>query len=134
MDDLLKKSGYSERAIEYYLKKIHVGKIENPTVTLSYTGSCGDTLKIYLMIDSGIIKGAKFEAIGCAGAFSAASALMEMVTGINIYEAKEIDEEDIINHLGGVPAAKIDCVHLAIKTFKKTLSLFEEKKHNKLIN
>ncbi len=134
MDDLLKKSGYSERAIEYYLKKTHVGKIENPTVVLSYTGHCGDTLKIYLIIDSGIIKVAKFEAIGCAGAFSAASALMETVTGKSINEAKEIAEEDIINHLGGVPAAKIDCVHLAMITFKKTLSLFEEKKHNNLIN
>jgi len=127
MDDLLKKSGYSDKTIEYYLKKVHVGKIEKPSVVLSYTGPCGDTLKIYLRIDSDIIKEAKFEAIGCAGAFSAASALLEMVTGKNIDEVKDISEEDIIDHLGGVPETKTDCVRLARITFEKTLRLFEEK-------
>ncbi|MBL7110656.1 MAG: iron-sulfur cluster assembly scaffold protein [Bacteroidales bacterium] len=127
MDDLLKDAGYSNKAIEYYTKKVNVGKIVNPSVELSYTGSCGDTMKMYLTIDSDVIKEAKFEAIGCAGAFSAGSALLEMIKGKYLIEAENINTEDIIEHLGGVPDTKIDCVRLAIKTFEKTLQLFKEK-------
>ena len=128
MDDLLKDTGYSNKAIEYYTKKVNVGKIVNPSVELSYTGPCGDTMKMYLTINSDIIKEAKFEAIGCAGAFSAGSALLEMIKGKYIIEAENINMEDIIEHLGGMPDTKIDCVRLARKTFEKTLQLFKEKK------
>jgi len=37
---LLEKSGYSNKAIEYYLKKVNVGRIENPSVHATYTGPC----------------------------------------------------------------------------------------------
>jgi len=79
MDDLLKKSGYSKKAIEYFKNKTNVGIIKNPTASFIYKGSCGDTMKIYLMIASNKIIDAKFEAIGCAGAFTAGSALMELL-------------------------------------------------------
>ena len=124
MDELLKKSGYSEKAIEYFTKKVNVGSIENPSVSLSYTGHCGDTMKIYLKIDSEIITDAKFEAIGCAGAFSAGSALMIMIIGQKILFAKNITEDDIIKHLGGIPSAKTDCVCLVRRTLEKTIQLF----------
>lgn len=124
MDELLKKSGYSDKAIEYYTKKINVGSIENPSVSLSYTGHCGDTMKIYLKIDSEIITDAKFEAIGCAGAFSAGSALMTMIIGQKILFAKNITEDDIVKHLGGIPSAKTDCVCLVRRTLEKTIQLF----------
>ena len=128
MDELLKKSGYSDKAIEYFTKKVNVGSIEKPSVSLSYTGHCGDTMKIYLKIDSEIITDAKFEAIGCAGAFSAGSALMEMIKGQKILFAKNITEDDIIKHLGGVPSAKKDCVCLVRRTLEKTIQLFLDKK------
>lgn len=128
MNDLLKNSGYSTTAIEYYTKKVNVGIIKNPSVELSYTGSCGDTIKIYLMIDTGVIIDAKFEAIGCAGAFSACSALLEIIKGKSIIEAEKTSIEDIIEHLESVPSTKIDCIYLARKAFEKTLKLYKEKK------
>ena len=128
MDNLLKNSGYSNKAIEYFTGKVNVGKIENSSISLSYTGSCGDTIKIYLMIDTGVIIDAKFEAIGCAGAFSAGSALLEIIKGKSIIEAEKTSIEDIIEHLGGVPSTKIDCIYLARKAFEQTLTLFKEKK------
>lgn len=128
MDELLKKSGYSDKAIEYYTKKVNVGSFKNPSVSLSYTGHCGDTMKIYLKIDSDIIVDAKFEAIGCAGAFSAGSALMEMIKGKELSVAKRITEDDIIEHLGGIPSAKTDCVCLVKRTLEKTIRLFLDNK------
>jgi len=75
--ELLEKSGYSSKAIEYYLKKVNVGRIESPSVHVAYMGPCGDTMRIYLKIESNIIKDANFQAIGCAGAFSSGSASIQ---------------------------------------------------------
>jgi nitrogen fixation NifU-like protein len=122
--ELLEKSGYSSKAIEYYLKKVNVGRIENPSVQSAYTGPCGDTMEVYLKIESNVIKEAKFQAIGCAGAFSSGSALMEMVKGKTLEEAEKITEEDIIDFLGGIPKQKIHCACLAKRTLQKTIEKY----------
>jgi nitrogen fixation NifU-like protein len=128
MDDLLKKSGYSKKAIWYYKNKTNVGIIKNPTVLFTYKGQCGDTMKIYLTIESNNIIDAKFEAIGCAGAFTAGSALMELLKNRSVAEARNICEYDIVNHLGSVPEKKQDCIYLAINTLYKTLHSMKGRK------
>jgi len=125
---LLEKSGYSSKAIEYYVKKVNVGRIENPSVHLAYTGPCGDSMEVYLKIESDIIKDAKFQAVGCAGAFSAGSALMEMVKEKTLEEAEKITEEDIINFLGGIPKQKIHCACLAKRTLRKAIEKYRSVK------
>ncbi|MGQ9723696.1 MAG: iron-sulfur cluster assembly scaffold protein [Candidatus Jordarchaeum sp.] len=90
--DLLKKSGYSEKAIEYYINKVNVGEMENPDADYAWTGPCGDTMEFQLRIKNDTIQDAKFRAIGCAGSFSAGSALTEMIKGKKLEEAKKIDE------------------------------------------
>ena len=134
--DLLKKSGYSAKAIEYYIKKVNVGEIEEPSAHFVYTGPCGDTMEIYLRIEkdretgSEVIREAKFQAIGCAGAFTSGSALTEMIKGKTLEQAAQIDMESIINHLGGIPAPKVHCACLAKTTLENAIKQYK-KKHEK---
>jgi nitrogen fixation NifU-like protein len=121
---LLEKSGYSSKAIEFYLKKVNVGRVENPSVHLAYTGPCGDSMEVYLKIESDVIKDAKFQAIGCAGAFSSGSALMEMVKGKRLEDAEKITETDIISFLGGIPKQKIHCACLAKRTLQMAIKKY----------
>ena len=48
--DLLRKSGYLDKAIKYYIKKVNVGEVKNPSVRFAYTGPCGDTMEVFLRI------------------------------------------------------------------------------------
>jgi len=123
---LLKKSGYSDKAIEYFTKKVNVGAAENPTVSFAYTGPCGDTMQIYLNIDDGKITDAKFQAIGCAAAYVSGSALTEMIKGKALEESEKIDEDEIIKHLGGLPIAKFHCACLAKKTLEQTIGQYRK--------
>ncbi len=125
MEELLRKAGYSEKAIDYVTHKTNVGRVENPSVSMSFTGHCGDTMEVYLQIENDIIRDSGFEAVGCAGAFSAGSALMEMIRGLNIDQAMEISSKDIVNFLGGVPKHKLDCVDLARMTLFKTIDQYK---------
>jgi len=125
--ELLKNSGYSNKAIDYYTKKVNVGEILNPDTSFAYTGPCGDTAEIYLKIESGIIKDAKFQAIGCAGAFASGSALTEMIKGKKLEVAEKINEQDILIHLGGMPDQKFHCVCLLKRTLEKAIKAFKGK-------
>lgn len=126
--ELLKRSGYSEKAIAYFINKVNIGEIENPSASLAYTGPCGDTMQIQLKVNSGRITNAKFQAIGCAGSYAAGSALTEMIEGRTLKEAEEITEDEILNYLGDIPPAKIHCVCLAKRTLDKTIEQYKKAK------
>lgn len=119
--DILKESGYSDKAIEFYISRINVGEIANPSIHHATTGSGGDTIEIYLTVKSNIIREAKFQAIGCAGIFSSGSALTSMIIGETIEQAMMIHIEDIVDFLGDVPDEKIECVSLAKKALDEAI-------------
>ena len=124
---LLEESGYSEKAIEYYMNRVNVGEMSKPDAYAIYTGPCGDTMEIFLNVEDGVINEAKFQAIGCAGAFSSGSALTEMIIGMTLKEAEEIDEDKIIEYLGGIPMQKVHCTCLSKRTLQKAIKDYKEK-------
>ena len=124
---LLKDSGYSERAIEYYESRLNVGSIENPDAHSVFTGPCGDTMEIYLKIASDVVTDARFQAIGCAGSFASGSALTEMIKGKMINDIDKFDENDVLKHLGGVPSQKVHCAKLTVLTLQKAIEQYRTK-------
>jgi len=131
--ELMKKSEYSEKAIQYFIEKINVDCMKEPDVYFSYTGPCGDTLEIYLKIKENKIEDAKFQATGCAGAFVSGSALCNLIKDKTLEEAEEIKIEDIITYLNGLPKAKIHCACLAKTTLEKAIQKYKEDKINNIV-
>ncbi len=124
--ELLKDAGYSEKAIEFYGRRVNVGVLQNPDVDLAYVGSCGDTMKLYLKINNdGVIKSAKFQYLGCPGAASSGSAITKIVKGKTLEEAKKVTEHDILKELGGLPKSKLHCPKLAVTTLQKAIAKYE---------
>jgi nitrogen fixation NifU-like protein len=122
--DLLKESGYSDRAIEYYENHLNVGKIEKPDAHFAYTGPCGDTVELFLKI-SNVITEAKFQAIGCVGTFIFGTALTKMIIGKKLQDCENLDETELLKHVGEVPEQKKHCAHLVSLTFQKTIEQFK---------
>jgi len=122
--ELLRKAGYSEKAIDYYMRKLNVGVIEGADAVDSYTGLCGDSMKIYLKVAESVIKDAKFQAIGCAGAFASGSALTEMVKGKTLKEATKITEQDVVKDLEEIPGPKLHCARLAVDALRKSIESY----------
>ena len=122
--ELLRKAGYPEKAIDYYIRKLNVGVIEGAEAVDSFTGLCGDSMRIYLKVEEGVIKDAKFQAIGCAGAFASGSALTEMVKRKTLKEAEKITEQDVIKDLEGLPGPKLHCARLAVDALRKSIETY----------
>lgn len=128
-EELLKESGYSNKAIELYLNRVNMGVLEKPDIVETYTGPCGDVVRLYLALDKNhVIKDAKFQYLGCPGVATAASAVTSLLKGKTIEAAKEITEDDVLNVLGDLPDPKIDCVELVMRTLKKAIANYERNK------
>jgi nitrogen fixation protein NifU and related proteins len=84
-------------------------------------------MELFLKISSGIITDAKFLAIGCAGSFTSGSALTKMITGKYLKDCENLDENDVLNHLGEMPEQKVHCARLAVMTLKKAIEQYKKK-------
>jgi len=90
--EMLPKSGYSDRAIQYYIERPHMETLPNADQVSEMTGTCGDTMGIYLKVDDGKIVDPKYQVLGCAGAISAAMAVVDLIKGKRIKKAKKLVE------------------------------------------
>jgi len=129
--ELLRKAGYSEKAIGYYIKKWNVGVIEGAEAAESHTGLCGDSMRVYLKIEKGLIIDAKFQAVGCAGAFASGSALTEMVKGRTLEAADKITEHEVTRDLGKLPGPELHCVRLSVDALRKSIARYKEPQRSK---
>jgi nitrogen fixation protein NifU and related proteins len=55
MEKMLADSGYSDRAIRYYMEKPYMGAILDADQVSEMTGTCGDTMRISLKVENGVI-------------------------------------------------------------------------------
>ena len=131
--ELLRESGYSNKAIELYVNKVNMGVLENPDMVETYAGPCGDVIRLYLAVGkNSVIKDAKFQCVGCPGVASSASAVTRLLKGKTIEDAKKITESNVLDELGGLPDPKIDCIELVMRTLKKAIANYEKNKLYKL--
>ena len=101
---------YSDKVMDHYRHPRNVGSISDAdAVGVAGSLACGDSLKIYLKIENGIVVDAKFQTFGCGSAVASSSVLTEMVIGKPIEEVKKITNQDIADELDGLPPEKMHC-------------------------
>ena len=120
--EMLSGSGYSQKAIDYYLEQSNMGSLSDADQVSELTGPCGDTMKVYLKLEEGRIQDAKIQVLGCPGAVASAMVAMDLAKGRTVEEALEIKDRDIVRILEELPEQKVHCVRLAVKALEKALN------------
>ena len=126
--DMLSGSGYSDKAISYFLDKTYMGDLPQADQETEMTGTCGDTMKVCLKINQNIIKDIRYQVLGCPGAVASAMAAAELVKGNRLEDARAVNDNDIFNLLEDIPEKKHHCIQLAVKTLHKTLDEYQKAK------
>ncbi len=126
--EILSSSGYSDKAINYFLNKANMGSLADADQVTELTGVCGDTMKIYLKFEDSRIKDAKIQVLGCPGAVSSAMAAMDLIKGMSVEEAMAVQDRDIFRMLEEIPDQKQHCIRLTIKTLQKALEEYKIKR------
>ncbi len=105
---------YSEKVMDHFTNPRNVGEIEGASgVGTVGNAKCGDIMRIYLDIDNGIIKDAKFKTFGCGAAVATSSMATELIIGKTIEEALKVTNKAVMEALDGLPPVKIHCSLLA---------------------
>ncbi len=123
------KLGYSPIVIDHFKHPRNYGELPGANgQALIGNPSCGDTIKISLLIKNGIIERATFQTLGCVAAVAASSVLTTLIQGKSLKEAENISKEEVARALGGLPPQKMSCsnfstdaLHAAIANYRKSL-------------
>lgn len=119
---------YSEKVMDHFMHPRNVGEIENASgVGTVGNAKCGDIMKVYLQIEDGIIKDAKFKTFGCGAAVATSSMATELVIGKTIEEALKITNKSVAEALDGLPPVKMHCSLLAEESLHAALWDYAEK-------
>ena len=119
---------YNAKVIDHFTNPRNVGKMpEADIVGESGNFKCGDTMKIYLKIEEGMIADVRFQTFGCGAAIASSSMLTEMVKGKTLEEAQRVTNEDVAVKLGGLPPLKMHCSNLAADALQDAIGKFKAK-------
>ena len=126
-EPLLEFAGYSEKVRKLYREQVNIGTLTNPDAVYTYTGPCGDTIKLYLQIgEDNVIQKARFQYVGCPASAASGSILTQIITGKTIHEAKTITPANVLSQLDGLPDEECHCAELVVTTLQKTLAYYQQ--------
>ena len=120
---------YNEKVVEIFTNPKNVDELKDANA-IGQVGNpaCGDIMKLYLKInDKGIIEDAKFQTFGCAAAIVSSSVATEMIKGKTVEEALKLENQEILDYLGGLPAHKIHCSVLAKEAIEDAIDNYNKK-------
>ena len=124
---------YSEKVLNEFYNPQNVGVIKGASgVGKVGNPSCGDIMKVYIMVEGDRIVDAKFQTFGCAAAIASTSVATRMIIGKTIDEALKITNQDVIRELGGeMPSSKIHCSILAEEAIRAAVDNYYKKRDQK---
>ena len=119
---------YSAKVMDHFMNPRNVGAMEDAD-GVGQVGSarCGDSMKIYLKIEDGIITKATFETFGCGSAIASSSMATELIKGKSLTDALALTNKAVTEALDGLPAHKLHCSVLAEEAIKKAVKDYYDK-------
>ena len=112
---------YSETVINQLKNPRNMGIMECPDGYGKGSGACRDSIEIFIRVKNGTIFKASFLTDGCVTTFVSASMAVEMAIGKTVQEAWTINQEGILEALGGLPAENEHCALLAEMSLREAL-------------
>lgn len=120
MIQMMKK--YTKIVLDHFLNPRNMGEIKNADgVGTVGDVKCGDIMRLYLDVEDGCIKDAKFKTFGCGAAIASSSVTTELIKGKTIEEALHITNKLVLEALGGLPENKVHCSVLAEESIQAAL-------------
>ncbi len=99
----------------------YMGRMENPHSYARLTGSCGDSVEIYLKFEEDRVSEVSFFSDGCGPSVVCGSVACELALGKDVENAASITGEDILHILKGLPEDKEHCAYLAAQALQETV-------------
>ncbi len=89
LDDL-----YRQVIMDHYQNPRNQGELDTDALTVDMRNpSCGDEIRLQLIVDGGVVKDVRFKGAGCSISMASASMMSEAIKGLPIEKALKLAEE-----------------------------------------
>lgn len=102
--------------------------IKSPDGYGKRTGTCGDTVEIFLTVCEGCIRSVSFDTDGCINTNACCNTVARLVEGKTIKEAWQITPDNVVDYLETLPLENTHCAELAVSAFYLALANYNELK------
>ena len=119
--------GISEQFLVHALTPLNVGIIPNADGKSNPTGSCGDSIELYLRIEGGKVSDARFLTDGCMHTVACGSALTGLVKGMELDQAAKVGFLEVEEAVGGLPEDHRHCASLAAQALEEAIADYRAK-------
>jgi nitrogen fixation NifU-like protein len=101
--------------------------MDNPHGKGMAVGQCGDAIEVSLRVDRGAIADIKVVPHGCIFTVVCASAMSELAKGRDLDHALELEPQELVAALGGLPEDHMHCARLAVNTLGEAIADYYRK-------
>jgi len=115
---------FSAKVIEQARYPVNVGRMDDPDGHAILWGSCGDMMEIYLRLNGSgkTIEKATFVTNGCGPSVACGNMIATMAQEKTLEAATQIEPEDLIAALDGLPPEHVHCAYLAVDTLREAIA------------
>ncbi|MDR0197592.1 MAG: Fe-S cluster assembly scaffold protein NifU [Oscillospiraceae bacterium] len=114
---------YSEKVMEHFANPSNVGELPDANgIGEVGNAKCGDIMKMYIRVESGVIADVKFKTFGCGAAIATSSIATEIIKGQPLEKALALTNKAVVEALGGLPPAKLHCSVLAEQAVRAAIA------------
>ncbi len=115
---------YSPQVLDHFQNPRNPGVVPDADVRVEIENpACGDVLELTAKITNLRIEEIRFRAKGCVAAMACASALTEIISGILVTEALQVQREEVLKKVGGLPEASGHAAYLAMDALHALLKV-----------
>jgi nitrogen fixation NifU-like protein len=123
------ETAYNQIVIDHLKHPRNMGEMESPDgVGEAQNPVCGDTMRLFIKVETDRIIDATFLTFGCGAAIASSSIATEMIKGKRIDEALMISDLAITEALGGLPPTKVHCSVLAEKAISAAILDYQKRR------
>lgn len=123
------RQAFGEKVYQCWKNPRYLQILADPDGYAKQTGTCGDSIEIYLKFDSGRVSEAGFQTDGCGPSLVCGSYAAQMAIGRAPAELTEVSGEAILAELGGLPEENEHCAHLAAAALQSALEDYMSRKN-----
>ena len=109
---------YSAVAVDHAQNPRNLGRMNDCNGHTQLTGPCGDTMDFWVQVTGGQITRVNFDTDGCGSSLACGSMTTEIAVGKSVVAARGIDQQDVLDALGGFPEESQHCALLSVNTLR----------------
>ena len=119
---------YSDKVMDHFQNPRNVGKMDDADgIGEVGNAKCGDSMRMYIKVEDGVITDCKFNTFGCGSAIATSSMATELIKGKPVEEALELSNQAVVEALDGLPPQKIHCSVLAEEAVRAAVKDYYDK-------